>query len=172
MPFRRSLALRPVHRIKHVVDSQFAMVAGTKLQTELIKSVDAPVLANPTEVETGSKVNGIYLHLEAYATTGAALSNYYMIVWKNPGDNLTQPVPNTVGTNDNKRFVIHQEMVMLQREPTADSTGGNPRTIFNGVIVIPKGYIRMGPGDTLNMITLAPGVTSDSCVQCHYKEFR
>ena len=32
-----------------------------------------------------------------------------MIVYKNPGGNLTAPAPNTIGSNDNKRFVIHQE---------------------------------------------------------------
>ncbi len=173
MPFRsRSMALRPVHRIKHVVDVQSATTVGTQVDVTLIFSVDAPVLANVTEVETDSKVDGIYLHLEAYATTGAALSNFYMIVTKNPGNNITIPVPNIVGTNDNKRFVIHQEMVMLQREPTADSSGGNPRTVFNGVIVLPRGYRRMGPGDTLVCSVISPGVTTDFCLQCHFKEFR
>ncbi len=173
MGFRnRSMALRPVHRIKHVFDSQFATAAGTAVNIALITAVDAPVLANADEVETGSKVNGIYLKLEVSATSSAALANYYMVVWKNPGANLANIVPNTVGTNDNKRFAIHQEMVMLQKEPTADSLGGNPRTIFNGVIVLPRGYRRFGPNDLLTISVLSPGVSTDSCLQCHYKEFR
>ncbi len=166
------MALRPVHRIKHVVDSQFATAVGTPVNVTLIFSVDAPVLANTTEVETGSKVNGIYLKVEVSATTSAALANYYMIITKNPGNNITIPGANVVGADDNKRFVIHQEMVMLQKEPTADSLGGNPRTVFNGVIVLPRGYRRFGPGDTLVATFLSPGVTTDSCLQCHYKEFR
>ncbi len=173
MGFRnRGMALRPVHRIKHVVDTQFAAALGVQVNFALITTVDAPVLANIAEVETGSKVNGIYLKVEAYATTGGALSNLYMTMWKNPGGNLANIVPNTVGSNDNKRFVIHQEMVMLQKKPTADSLGGNPRTVFNGVIAIPRGYRRMGPNDILTISILTPGVDADVCLQCHYKEFR
>ncbi len=168
----RGMALRPVHRIKHVIDSQFALAVGASQTLTLISTVDAPVIANTSEVETGSKVNGIYLNIEAYATSGAALSNIYIAVFKNPGAALTAPQPNVVGVSVLKKYVIHQEMKMLQREPTADSTGGNPRTIFNGVIVIPKGYIRNGPLDALQVIFLTPGVTADVCVQCHYKEFR
>ncbi len=173
MVFRRRSgnALRPVNRIKHVVDIQAGAVAGTSVVNILIDTVDAPVLANVTEVVTGSKVNGIYLKVEAYATSNGALSNFYMIVYKNPGNNLTMPEPNVVGSNDNKRFVIHQEMVMLQKEP-ASELGGNPRVVFNGVIVIPKGYRRFGPDDRLDVRVLSPGVSSEFCIQCHYKEFR
>lgn len=164
----RSLATRPVHRIKHVVDNQAGVtIGGTGTNVQLIQSVDAPLLASPQQVETGSTVHGIYLKAEAYATSAAALANIYMIVWKNPGGNLTAPQPNLVGTNDNKKYVIHQEMVMMQRVDK-----GNPRTIFNGVIVIPRGYKRMGINDTLNALFFSPGVTADLCVQCHYKEFR
>ena len=64
-----------------------------------------------------------------------------MLVFKNPGGNLTVPANNTVGSNDNKKYVIHQEMVMLEQ-----SISGNPRTLFNGVIRIPRGYQRNGRG--------------------------
>ncbi len=164
----RGMAIRPVHRIKHVVDAQGAMgTPGTAVVTKLIETVDAPVLANVTEVETGSKVNGFYLKVEVYATSTAALANCYMAIFKNPGNNLTNPAINAVGADDNKRYVIHQEMVMLEKNTT-----GNPRTLFNGVIVIPRGYRRNGPADQLKLILLAPGVTTEFCVQCHYKEFR
>ncbi len=172
MARRFRTSLRPVHRIKHVVDAQNATTVGTVVAQDLVNAVDSPVLAQTDEVETGSTVNGIYLKVEAYATSGAALSNFYMIVYKNPGGNISNPVPNAVGANDNKRYVIHQEMVMLQREPTTGSSGGNPRTIFNGVIVIPKGFKRFAINDRLILVVLTPGVTSDFCVQCHYKEFR
>ncbi len=61
---------------------------------------------------------------------------------------------------------------MLQREPSVSSTGGNPRTIFNGVIAIPRGYRRNGPNDALTVEILAPGVPIEFCTQCHYKEYR
>ncbi len=164
---RRGNALRPVNRIKHVVDSQFAGTAGTEDNLSLITANDNPVIANVKEVETGSVINGIYLKVEAVATTAAALANYYIAIFKNPGGNLNPPPPNAVGIDDNKKFVIHQEMVMFQQQANS-----NPRTVFNGVIVIPRGYRRFGPNDTLNLLTLAPGVNTFQCVQCHYKEFR
>ncbi len=129
--------------------------------------MDAPVIANTDECETGSTVNGVYLRVEVYATTAAALANVYLTVIKNPGGNLTFVNPNVVGTSDNKKYVIHQEMLMMER-----SVNGNPRTLFNGVIVIPRGYRRNGPRDLLFIQLFAPGVNIDFCVQCHYKEFR
>ncbi len=170
MPFRnRGNSLRPIHRIKHVVDSQFAATGGTAVTVTLIFSVDAPVLANTTEVETGSKVNGIFLSVEVVNTeaTQDVLPNVYLMIFKNPGNNLTAPAANAVGSSDNKRYSIHQEMLMLQKQ-----TGSNPRTLFKGVIAIPRGYRRMGPGDTLTAVVLSPGVDLDACLQCHYKEFR
>ncbi len=164
---RSSNSLRPVHRIKHVVDIQNATTAGTTVTETLIKTVDAPVLANTTEVETGSKCNGIYLKVEVNATNAAGLPNVYLSVFKNPGAAISMAAPNVVGSFDNKRYVIHQEMVMLQ-----GVTNSNPRTLFNGVIAIPRGYRRNGPEDQLQAKLLAPGVNLNYCIQCHYKEFR
>ncbi len=164
---RRGLSLRPVNRIKHVVDSQFALAINTPGITELIRADDNPALASPTEVQTGSTINGIYLKVEAYAKTSATLGNMYMYVIKNPGGNLTLPGANVVGLSDDKRYVIHQEMVMFQK-----ADGSNPRTLFNGVIALPRGYRRFAPNDLLQLVTLSPGVTVDACMQVHYKEFR
>ncbi len=161
------MALRPVHRIKHVFDKQGGIGAGAQVDEVPVLTVDAPILANPTEVETGAKVNGIYMKIEAYATSSAALSNLYMAVWKSPGGNVSSISANQVGISDDKRYVIHQEMVMLQQ-----ATNGNPRTVFNGVIVIPRGYKRFGPNDRLVVGLKSPGVTVNYCVQAHYKEFR
>ncbi len=172
MAFRRGFrgnALRPVNRIKHVVDRQSAIAAGAGENTILIQSTDTPVLAQTDECETGSKVNGIYLKVEATrtGTTSDVLANVYMYVGKNPGANLNLPEGNVVGVDDNKRFIIHQEMVMLQ-----GFNASNPRTLFNGVIAIPRGYRRNGPNDVLVLRMFTPGVAINYCLQCHYKEFR
>ncbi len=163
------MALRPVHRIKHVVDSQFGVTGGTPVNVTLVFSVDAPVLANTSECETGSKVNGIFLSIEIVniEPSQGVLPNVYLMVFKNPGNNLTLPNANAVGASDNKRFSIHQEMLMLQKV-----TNSNPRTLFKGVIAMPRGYRRNGPGDTLIAQIFSPGVDLDACLQCHYKEFR
>ncbi len=163
----RNNNLQPVNRIKHVIDSQQGTTAGTAVTVVLAASQDNPTQSVAVQVAIGSKINGIYLKVECYATSSAALANAYMMVIKNPGGNLAFPNPNVVGVDDNKRFVIHQEMVMLQRV-----TNSNPRTLFNGVIVIPRGYRRQGPGDSMSVVIFSPGVNLDICVQCHYKEFR
>ncbi len=161
------MALRPVHRIKHVFDKQGGIGAGAQVDEVLVLTKDAPVLANTTEVETGSKVNGIYIKVEVAATTAGALANMYIAIWKSPGGNVATIPANTVGANDDKRFVIHQEMVMMEQ-----SVNGNPRTLFNGVVVIPRGYRRFGPNDRLVMGLRPPGVNINYCIQAHYKEFR
>ncbi len=166
----RGMALRPVHRIKHVVDFSATLAAASTLTNILVDTVDAPVIASTNQVETGSKVNGIYLKVEVASNEApdvGAIPNVYLSVFKNPGNNLTFPAPNAVGSSDNKRFIIHQEMIMLE-----NLRGGNPRVLFNGVIVIPKGYTRFGPDDALSLQILSPQVDIALCLQCHYKEFR
>ncbi len=165
---RSSQGLRPVNRIKHVVDFQGATALSVPFVQVLVSTVDAPVLANTNEVETGSLVNGVYLKVEVVNTgvTGV-LANAYMMVFKNPGRNLSFPNPNAVGSSDNKKYVIHQEMVMLQMQDNS-----NPRTLFNGVIAIPRHYRRNGPDDSLGISIFSPGVELNICIQCHYKEFR
>ncbi len=165
---RRNQSLRPVHRIKHVTDRQGATALAVNFDEQVITTVDAPTLAATNAVETGSTINGIYLRVEVVNTgvTGV-LANAYMMVMKNPGGNLTFPNPNVVGASDNKKYVIHQEMVMLQMIDNS-----NPRTLFNGVIVIPRGYRRFAINDLLTVRVFSPGVELNICIQCHYKEFR
>ena len=168
---RGSMALRPIHRIKHVVDFSGTLAKATNLNFVLVEGNDAPVLANTNEVESGSKVNGIYLRVEIASNDPIDLGiipQVYLSVWKNPGGNLLTPNPSAVGIDDNKRFVIHQEMAMLQNL----GQGGIPRTLFNGVIVVPKGYKRMSVNDELSVTIRSPQLDIAVCIQCHYKEFR
>ncbi len=165
--YRRGLNLRPIHSIKHVVDSQNAIAAGGTSTVNAIRTRDAPVLANPQEVETGSTVNSIFLHVEVYVSTAAALANAYLIVFKNPASALVAPAANNVGASDLKKYVIHQEMVMMQQ-----ANSGNPRTLFHGVIKIPPGYRRMGTDDALAIIVHSPGNALFLCWEAIYKEYR
>lgn len=89
---------------------------------------------------------------------------------ENPGGNLSAPNPKAVGANDNKRYVIHQEMILM----SGDAGNGLPRPVFNGVIVIPRGLSRFGPSDKLHMsiVTGNTDIVADWCAQAHYKEFR
>ncbi len=160
--------MRPINRIKHVVDAQGATALGVNFDTNLIRSTDTPTLAATADVETGSKVNAIYLRVEVVNTgTTGVLANAYLAVFKSPGASIAISDPNVIGSDKDKRYVIHQEMVMLQMIDNS-----NPRTLFNGVIMIPRGYRRMGPADLVIARVFSPGVELNICIQCHYKEFR
>ncbi len=166
--FRNSL--RPVNSRKHIVDVQGGLTAGTQVSTDLIQTVDAPVLANVTEVGTASTVNSIFLNVQVSAVGTAALANVYMYVWKNPGSNIAiaqVPSPNSVGTSDMKKLVFHQEMIMTEKNTTAI-----PRTLFKGVLKLPKHFRRFGYNDELRIELLSPGVDYEYCIQCIYKEYR
>ncbi len=153
------------------MDIQQAVPVNANLNVVIAQAVENPSLANSHECAFGSKINGIYITAECVAseTSTTATPNFYWYMAKNPGGNLTLPNGNAVGVDDNKRFVIHQEMVMINA-----LDGGNPRNIFKGVIVIPKGYRRMGPNDQIKVYFFIPstGVAVNMCIQAHYKEFR
>ncbi len=166
----RGMALRPVNRIKHVVDFSGTLAKGVQFNLPIVQATDTPTLADTDGVETGAKVNGVYIHLEVASNDpfdAGVIPNFFFELVKNPGGNITLPSPAAVGGNDNKRFVIHQEMVMLN-----NLQGGNPRVVFNGVIVIPKGYRRFAPNDQLSIGIICPALDIVFCWQTHYKEFR
>ncbi len=160
--------LHPVHSIKHVVDKQGGLVLGTNVVENVIVAKDTPVLTVAQDVETGSRVNAIFLNVQVTPTSSASIANVYLAVFKNPGDNLTPPNANAVGVSDNKKWVIHQEMIMCQQE----SIGSIPRTLFKGVISIPGSYKRFGTKDRLNIVLFAPGCNFNYCIQCIYKEIK
>ncbi len=170
LPFRRrsSMGLRPINRIKHVVDNDGAVEDTANVVVDLIRAVDAPVITQTNQVVTASKVHAIYLHVEVSHTSTAGRPNIFMAVMKNPANTITVPDPRTIGDSDTKRYIIHQEMIMM----SGDAGNGLPRPLFNGVISIPKGMQRFGPGDRLQLILRTGTVDADWCQQCHYKEFR
>jgi len=172
MGYRRmNLAIRPVHRIKHIINFSATLAKNTNLIIPIADAVDAPVLANTAEVETGSKVNGFFAVVEAASNEAAvagAIPNVYLSFYKNPGNNLTMPNGNITGIDDNKRWFFHQEMHMIENS----GAGGNARSMFQGVLALPRGFRRMGPDDRIAMAVLCPQLDIALCAQVHYKEFR
>ncbi len=169
--YRSRMALMPINRTKHVVDSSSAVAAAAVSFVTMAITADTPTLADTDGVAVGSKINGFYIRLEAASNEAISLGavpNFYCYIWKNVGGNLTRPAPNAVGANDNKRFIIHQEMTMLENK----GQGSNARTIFNGVVVVPKGMRRMAPNDTWQLVFTSPAIDVVVCSQIHYKEFR
>ncbi len=171
MVFRnRALRLRPVNSVKHIVDIQGGLVGGTQTAATLIESVDNPILSEPTDCATASNVRSIFLNVQVAATGTAALANVYFYIAKNQSNQIATtafPNGNVVGSSDLKKLVIHQEMLMTEKNTTAIA-----RTMFRGVILIPRHMQRNGQDDELQIFLFSPGVNFDFCVQCIYKEFR
>ncbi len=170
MPRYRRQFLRPVNSWKHVVDTSFSMAANTQIDTQVCDAVATPSLTITRQTTVGAKVSSIYLRVEAAVDIriAGAIPNFYLIVFKNPGTNLTVPSAASVGTSDVKKYVIHQEMVMLDNSSDAPT----PRTIFNGPLKIPRGYQRQGNDDSLQIGVFCPSLSSKVCIQCIYKEYR
>ena len=172
MARRISSSLHPVNSIKHVVDTATSAVLAVTSVVPIIQAVDNPGLANVTQIKMGAVVNSIYLRVECIATTSfSQVPRVYMLVQKNPGGNLGNIQPNSVGDSDNKKFVIHQEMTMVDGVPDVSEF---PRTMFQGVIKIPSRYRRFGVRDEMtvnfqNGVGETTGITN-VCVQCIYKE--
>ncbi len=169
MPRRFRRNLRPVFSLKHIVDSSSTLAAATQLAVPIMDAVGEPVLTTPQQTKIGARVSSFYLNVQVVSneTDVGAIPNVYMIVFKNVGNNLTTPDPASVGTSDIKRFVIHQEMIMLN-----NVQGGNPRTMFQGVIRVPKGLQRQGNDDVMAVVIKSTALNIALCIQCIYKEYR
>ncbi len=170
---RRALRLRPVNSIKHIVETNGAVSAALQSVTDVINTVDAPVFTSLQNCHVGSNVKALYLRVEVSGRVPAGgIDNIYMGVMKNPANEISV-IPNLdlVGASDRRKFFIHQEMLM-----TAPNTNGTfPRTLFKGVILIPRHYQRNGVNDKTQVILQHRSgeatQTTDFCIECIYKEF-
>ncbi len=172
---RRNLAIRPVQSLKHIVDVASSVVLAVQTVIPVIESGINPSLTTPTQVNEGSTVNAIYLRAEVLPTgVYAGVPRVYMSVFKEPGTGLNIPDPNNSGINSNKRYIIHQEMTMVNN-PGADGAVV-PRTMFQGVVRIPPRLKRFGYSDRLLVVFQnGTGETSgiaNVCIQCIYKEYQ
>ncbi len=178
MPFRRNsqaIRLRPVNSLKHVVESNGTVSAAGQSITDVIQTVSAPATGNANECHVGSSVHAIYLRVEVVGTVAAGgVDNIYLGIFKNPSNDLAIPNLDSVGGSDRRRFFIHQEMIMLT---PLDVTNGVafPRTLFKGVVSIPRGFKRNGVSDRLQVVLQHRSgeatQTTRFCVECIYKEF-
>jgi len=174
MPRSRSMSLRPVNSKKHIVDVASSTILAVLTAIPVIEANDAPTLGSVTQVLSGSTVNAIFLRVEVMATNQwSGVSRIYMSVYKDPGGNAGNPNPNGSGSDDKKRFILHQEMTMLAG--TLSATPNFPRTMFQGVVRIPPRLRRMGYGDRVRVLLQnGAGETTgiaNVCIQCIYKEF-
>ncbi len=171
---RRSMALHPINTLKHVVDLQQTIPAGTKNGFDLVTVVENATSTNANFNDVGSHVRTIFLNVQVVNSVNSTglINNVYMYCIVNPAgiiSNNSYPDVNAIGTSNFRKQVFHQEMAML-----SDANDSIPTTLFKGVLKIPRKASRLGIDDKIIVFVGTPvgGPEVDACVQCIYKEVR
>ncbi len=152
-----------------------AATTNTVIQTT-VTTVDNPVIANTSEVKTGSTVGSIFYSCYFLSEGGEVanevpLVDFYFI--KVPGDIWTTfataelPIPGATGSATNKRHIFHTEKG-LSGGGDASLTG--LPMIFKGVLRIPKGRMRMGFNDRIK-VCARTNFACKFCIQSIYKYY-
>ncbi len=162
----RKLRLVTINSEKHVVDKSESLTTTTDIVL-VAKAVTAPSNTIDTDCHRGGHIKAIWCSID-FCGTGTTLVNNVVSAYliKNPGDNLTEPAPFSVGTSNEKKFVIKQWSYMAMR-----NSDGNPPYHWEGWVKIPKRYQRMGTDDTWQFVIGINGETGHFFGNFIYKEY-
>ncbi len=132
-------------------------------------ATDSPASATDNEVSNGCVIKAIWITIDFCGLGGTGvLNNISAYLFKNPGNNLTAPLPATVGSSNEKKFVIKQWHQMTMR-----NQDGNPPYHWEGWIKIPKRYQRMGTDDTWDIVfACTAALTGHLSTMAIYKWYR
>ncbi len=165
---RGALSLRPVNSIKNSVAFSGGL-SSTPDVSILAKAVNSPQsAAAPEEVVHGSTIKAMWIVLDVCGLGGTGVLNTFeRFMMKNPGANLTPPSPDSVGTSNEKKFIIKQWFGMIMR-----NQDGNAPLHWEGWIKLPRLYQRMGTDDLWQIsLKSTSGVTGHFSLQAIYKWF-
>jgi len=172
MPYRRrgfsgrKMRMVTINSEKHVVD-----FVGTSSTVNLIaiiaQAVTAPSNTVTTDCHRGGNIKAIWLSIDfcGLAATGVR-QNTVLYLIKNPGDNLTPPGVFSVGSSNEKKFVVKMWSQMTMR-----NQDGNPPYHWEGWIKLPKHYHRMGTDDKWQLVIGTDTATGHFFVNAIYKEY-
>ncbi len=161
---RRSKLGNIVDSIKNSVDFIDAITASTNFVKNCVVTKDAPVTTVQAEVKRGSVIKAIWLEFWYYGLSPSNTNDIFDTYFaKNPGNNLTLPNPGTVGTSNEKKFVIKEWRDIVGNK----SLGGVPYS-WKGWIKIPKIYQRNGTDDLWSFVFRSP-TTGNLCSKFIYK---
>ncbi len=172
MPYRRRGSYRGprpvITSIKNVSIAAFGTSATTTV-TPIAKAVTSPAPTVQSDVSHGCLIKAIHLTINGCGLGGTGvLNNMNVYIMKNPGANLTPPLGTSVGTSNEKKFVIRQWQFMIMR-----NQDGNLPFHWEGWIKIPRIYQRMGTDDLWQVVfSNTSGVTGHGSLQAIYKWYR
>ncbi len=108
MSIRRALRNRPVNSLKHVIDIRSTVIAAVPVLTDVAIQNDSPSTAAVNQVHIGSSIKAIFLKVELVGTVPYGGNGVvYMVVYKNPGNQVPASIVDTVGVSPRRKFVIH-----------------------------------------------------------------
>ncbi len=141
----------------------------TTTQTAIIAiTKNTATLAVKEEVERNCHIYRIWLSVDVCGLAGTgALQRQTFYLFKNPGNNLTAPGAFTIGSSNEKKFVIKVWSPMTMR-----NQDGNPPYHWEGWIRIPRIYQKFGADDQLQLIFEADTLTGHMSWQAIYKWFK
>ncbi len=157
-----------VNSIKNVREEAVGLT-GTVTRLLIAKAVNTPLNTVDSDVSQGCIIKAVWISLDAcgLAATGV-LNNFGAYIIKNPGDNLAVPGVFSVGSSNEKKFVIKQWFAMIMRI----QDGPTPYH-WEGWIKIPKRYQRMGTDDRLDLVVACTAaITGHFSCQIIYKWYR
>ncbi len=168
---RRRFGPRPkVSSEKNVVTSFSAGAASAKVGITIAQAVNAADNTVTKEVTRDCHIYKIWAELWISATAEVTVGTTNGIdayIFKNPGTNLTSPVPGTVGSSNEKKFVFKTWKGLIGAR-----TQGFPAYTWRGWIKVPKVYQRMGTDDLIQFVFQSTGVATIVCNNFIYKWFK
>lgn len=172
MPGRYSMRRRRIGPIVTSIKNVFNIQTGiTSANTVAIlaKAVNSPSSTVTSDVSNGCIVKAIWVNFDVCGLAGTGVLNVFdAYLMKNPGDNLTGPGAASVGSSNEKKFVIRKWRSMIMR----NQDGNNPYH-WEGWVRIPKRYHRMGTDDTWKFeVACSAGVTGNMSAEFIYKWYR
>ncbi len=176
MPFRRGgfsrgrrggFSLRPVNSNKNIAFISDS-TGTTLIATTFVNTVDSAALAATIDVERGCNIKAFWISLDfcGLAATGVRQVTRCYIM-KNPGANLTPPLPGSEGSSNEKKFIFKEWQQMTMR-----NQDGNPPYHWEGWIKIPKRYQRFGANDLLQIVYATDSAAGHITMQIIYKWYK
>ena len=164
---RRALSLRPVDSTKNVTHNE-ASTGTTIGEIVLANAIDAPTNAVVNSVQRSCTLKAVWISLDlcGLAATGV-LQTTRCYLMKNPGNNLTPPLPGTEGSSNEKKFIFKTWSYQTMR-----NQDGNPPYHWEGWIKIPRRYHRFGIDDRLVLEFATTTAAGHLSIMSIYKWFR
>ncbi len=144
---RRSFVRPIINSITNRVNFAIGSLGATQ-SVIIAKAVTSPAPTVNSDVSHGCIIQAVYVIINGCGLGGTGVINdmdIYLI--KNPGNNLTNPAPISVGTSNEKKFVFKTWKFMIMR-----NQDGNVPFHWEGWVKVPRKYQRMGTDDVLYIV--------------------